>query len=148
MELFLFQTLTGDPVVENLLKFRETGEESAYYNVARELISFAKIRCTKGNIIKEYILEKILKSENLPYILQLRDYLRQDVKEIFCRLLNVDWDQLFREKELLPLSGILLPPDCPITEGAGYIRSLEMMMECTSNEALVGAMLAHVESFR
>ncbi len=146
MQLFLFHELTRDMVVENLLRFRETGEEDAYYLVARELIAFAKVRCTSGNIIKEYILEKILKAENLPYIIQLRDFLRQDVKTIFYDLLAVDWDQLFREKELLPLSDIALTPGTERQE-LGYIRSLEMMMECTSNEALVGAMLAHVESF-
>lgn len=146
MQLFLFHKLTEDAVVENLLRFRETGEEAAYYLVARELIAFAKVRCTSGNIIKEYILEKILKSENLPYITQLRDFLRQDVKTIFYDLLAVEWDSLFREKELLPISGIVLTARAE-TRDLGYIRSLEMMMECTSNEALVGAMLAHVESF-
>ena len=110
------------------------------------MISYAKVRCTTGNIIKEYILEKILKGENFPHILKLRDFLRQDVKRIFYELLAVDWDAIFREKELLPLSGIDLVPKTE-EKDAGYIRSLEMMMECESNEALVGAMLAHVESF-
>lgn len=146
MQLFLFHSLTEDKAVKNLLAFRETGDEEAYYLVARELIAFAKTRCTSGNIIKEYILDKILKSENLPYIVQLRDFLRQDVKTIFYDLLNVDWDGLFREKNLLPLSEIVLA-SATENQDLGYVRSLEMMMECTSNEALVGAMLAHVESF-
>lgn len=145
MNLFLFDSLTEDSVIGGLLSFRNGGDEDAYYQAARELIAFAKRRKTTGNIIKEYVIQKMLESENLPYIERLRDYLRQDIKTIFVELLDVDWDKLFREKGLLPLSGILLEE--PAVENAGYVRSLEMMMDCTSNEALVGALLAHTESF-
>ncbi len=146
MNLFLFESLTGDPVVKALLTFRETGEEEAYYDVARSLVEFAKSRKTTGNIIKEYVIQRVLDSENLPYIGKLRDYLRQDIKTVFCEFLDVDWDRIFREKGLLPLTGILLNEE-PKEDCAEYIRSMEMMMDCTSNEALVGALLAHVESF-
>lgn len=146
MELFLFHSLTEDAVTAALLRFRETGEVSAYYQAARGLIAFAKGRKTRGNIIKEYILQQILDSENLPYILKLRDFLRQDIKTVFFELLEIDWDKLFREKGLVPLSDIPLQGKAD-EENAGYVRSLEMMMDCTSNEALVGALLAHAESF-
>ncbi len=146
MNLFLFDSLTGDPVIGALLCFQKTGEEDAYYRAARGLIAFAKKRKTSGNIIKEYIIQQILESKNLPYIEYLRDFLRQDIKIIFFELLEEDWDKLFREKGLLPLSGIAL--ETKSIEGSiEYVRSLEMMMDCTSNEALVGALLAHVESF-
>ena len=146
MNLFLFHTLPEDPVIESLLRFRETGGEEDYFRVARALIAFAKTRETRGNIVKEYIIKQILESENLPYILELRDFLRQDIKTIFYQLLEVDWDGLFRDRELLPLSGILIH-DQPPGAATEYVRSMEMMMDCSSNEALVGALLAHVESF-
>ena len=146
MHLFLFDSLTKDPLIAALLAFRETGSEDDYYYVARKLVAFAKGRKTTGNIIKEYVVQGILNSENLPYIEKLRDYLRQDMKIIFHELLDPDWDKLFRDRGLLPLSGILLS-EAPEVENAEYVRSMEIIMECASNEALVGALLAHVESF-
>ncbi len=147
MELFLFhQEIVQDPIVSALLSFRETGEAAKYYQAARGLLEYAKNRLTSGNIIKEYILHSLLESPNIRYITALRDFLRQDIKAVFHELLEPDWDGLFRERELLPLSNIPFVPQCS-EKDAGYVRSLEMMMECTSNEALVGALLAHVESF-
>ncbi len=146
MNLFLFRTLSQDPVVEALIRFRETGEEEAYYQAAHTLIDYGKTRMTRGNLIKEYILRQILESENLPYIEKLRDFLRQDIKHIFFELLEEDWDGLFRNAGYLPLSDISLEAEVA-QEQAGYVRSLEMMMDCSSNEALVGALLAHAEAF-
>ncbi len=146
MNLFLFDSLTQDPVVSALLAFRETGAEDAYYQAARGLIGYGKHRLTSGNIIKEYILHTMLESPNMHDITDLRDFLRQDIKTIFHQLLEEDWDGLFREKGLLPLSGMPMNPRSG-QENAGYVRSLEMMMECSSNEALVGALLAHEEEF-
>lgn len=149
MNLFLFHSLTQDPVVEALLRFRETGEEDAYYQAARGLIAYAREKLTEGSIIKEYILHHILESENMRCINQLRDFLREDIRTVFHELLEADWDGLCREKELLPLSRI---PHVPATpryhpEQADYVRSLEIMLDCSSNEALVGALLAHEEAF-
>ncbi len=146
MNLFLFHSLAEDSVVKALLAFRETEAEAEYYLAARALIDFAKIRKTKGNIIKEYLIKQILESENLPYITELRDFLRQDIKHIFYELLEEDWDKLFREKGYLPLSEICLGGEVA-EENPEYVRSMEMLMDCSSNEALVGALLAHVESF-
>ena len=146
MNLFLFHSLTEDAVVKALLAFRETGAEAEYYGAARALIDFAKTRKTKGNIIKEYLIKQILESENLPYITELRDFLRQDIKHVFFELLEEDWDKLFRDKGYLPLSEICLSGELA-EENPEYVRSMEMLMDCSSNEAMVGALLAHVESF-
>ncbi len=147
MELFLFHhEIVESPVIAALLSFRETGEESDYYTAARGLLDYGTVRLTGGNIIKEYILRKMLESPNIRQIDKLRDFLREDVRKIYHELLEPDWDGLCKEKGFLPLSGIPVTAENPY-EDAGYVRSLEMMTECTSNEALVGALLAHAEAF-
>ena len=44
----------SDDVVTSLFKFKSDGDEDAYYQAARNLISFSKHRLTDGNIIDVY----------------------------------------------------------------------------------------------
>ena len=145
MNLFIFNNITADPVIDALLRFRDTNDRDAYYTAARGLIAYAGHRLTPMNIIKEYVLRAMLEQDNLPDIVNLRDFLRQDVKAIYSELLDVDWDALFRRQGLVPLCGICT--DTVHTGLQSYVRSLESMIECESNEALGGAILAHAESF-
>ncbi len=145
MQLFIFHHIIQDPVIAALLRFRETGREEDYYPIAQGLIHYAEHRLTDRNIIKEYILRTMLEKDRLPDIIHLRDFLRQDIKSIYHSLLDVDWDSLFREKGFLPLGSICTHP-LPISLPS-YVRSLESMMDCGSNEALGGAILAHAETF-
>lgn len=145
MNLFIFHKITEDPVIDSLLRFRESGDTAAYYTAARGLIDYAGHRLTDRNMIQEYVLRTMLEQDGLPDIANLRDFLRQDVKTIFCELLDVDWDTVFRRSGMLSLTNIYT--DRIHTGLQSYVRSLESMMECTSNEALCGAILAHAESF-
>lgn len=145
MNLFLFDHITKDPAVAALLRFYETGDSADYYTAARALITYSAHRLTDRNLIAEYVLRSMLEEDLLPDIENLRDFLRRDVKCIYTALLAVDWDQLFREKGLLPLSK--MGTQRIHTGLSSYVRSLESMIESTSNEALCGAILAHAESF-
>lgn len=145
MNLFIFDKITEDPVVAALLRFQETGDPDAYYTAARGLIDYAGQRLTGQNIIKEYVLRAMLEQDGLPDIANLRNFLRQDVKAIYSGIMDVDWDALFRRQGLVPLCDICT--DTIHTGLQSYVSSLESMIECESNEALGGAILAHAESF-
>ncbi|MBE5039998.1 ATP-binding protein [Ructibacterium gallinarum] len=145
MNLFIFDNLTRDSIIQSLLTFRETGSQEAYYTAARGLISYASHRITKQSIIREYVLRTMLEQDGLPDIVHLRDFLRQDIKTIYTELLDIDWDALFHRQGLVSLDNI-----CTQTLHTGlksYVLSLQSMIECQSNEALGGAILAHAESF-
>lgn len=145
LNFYIFKHLLENNAIAALLRYREYYLEDDYYIFARELISFAESRYTNGDIIKEYILRKMLECCCLPDISNLRNFLRHDIKVIYNELLSYDWDNLFAENGLLPMKDITIPKaDCDIP---GYASSIEAMMNCTSNEALGGAILAHVESF-
>lgn len=145
MQLFLFNHITKDPVIDALLTFEQGQDEDAYFTAARGLIAFAKRRLTDGNLIHEYVLRTMLEQENLPDIVHLRDFLRHDVKVIYHTFIETDWEALFREKGLVSLCQIPIEPQS--TESLSYVFSLRSMMDSTSNEALGGAILAHMESF-
>ena len=145
MNLFIFDAITKDPVIAALLQFQENGSEDAYYQAARGLIAYAGNRLTGKNIVHEYVLRSMLEQENLPDVVQLRDFLRHDVKTIYQTFMETDWDALFKEKGLVPLCQIPTQPQC--TGLKSYVFSLESMIDCQSNEALGGAILAHTESF-
>ena len=145
MNLFIFNNLNNDDVVTSLFKFKSDGDEDAYYQAARNLISFSKHRLTDGNIIDEYILRLMLEQDNLPNPETIRDFLRQDIKTVYDNLLCIDWDKLCISQDLVPISSII---STPIETGLhGYARSLESMMNSKSREALMGAILAHAEVF-
>ncbi len=145
MNLFLFKNVAEDEIISALLRFKETRDEADYYAAARGLIGFAKGRLTNGSVIGEYILRLMLECDNLPDIANLRNFMRHDIKTIYAQLLAFDWDALFKQCGCLPLSDIELPR---IQTGlSGYVQSIEGMLACTSNEALGGAVLAHIESF-
>lgn len=145
LNFYIFNHLTGDTAIAALLRYKEGLLEDDYYTFARELINFAKSRYTDGDIIKEYVLRKMLEDVRLPDISNLRNFLRHDIKTIFNEILSYDWDNLFAENGLLPMKDItVFKIDC---DTPGYASSIEAMMNCTSNEALGGAILAHVESF-
>ena len=146
MQLFLFNHITNDPVIDALLAFQQTQDEDAYFTAARGLIAFANRRLVDGNLIHEYVLRTMLEEENLPDVLHLRDFLRHDVKVIYSTFMATDWEALFREKGLVSLCQIPVPTQK--TELRSYVFSLQSMMDSTSNEALGGAILAHMESFR
>ena len=87
----------------------------------------------------------MLEAENLPDITKLRNFLRHDIKLIYNELLGYNWDSLFVDCGYLPFRDIDIEKcDCQIP---GYSVSLEVMLGCESNEALGGAILAHIESF-
>ena len=91
------------------------------------------------------MLFRSLEQKSLPDILHLRDFLRHDVKTIYHFFWETDWDAQLHQKGLLPLSDITVPP---VPEPVpGYAFSLSAMIDCSSNEALGGAILAHIESF-
>ena len=111
----------------------------------RGLISFSEHRLTDKNIIGEYVLRKMLETEQLSDISHLRDFLRHDVKVIYNELLAYDWKSLFSECGCILPDSITLPP---VDTGlGGYVQSIEAMLSCESNEALGGAILAHTDSF-
>lgn len=145
INLFIFNHMNHDEIISSLMRFKDTPNEDDYYTAARGLIEFASHRLTDRSIIEEYILRSMLEQESLPDITRLRNFLRHDIKTIYSELLTFDWNGLFIKNNLLPLSDIDIPK---IETGlAGYVRSLEAMLDCESNEALGGAVLAHVESF-
>ena len=149
LNLYIFNHITEDKIISSLIKFKETHKETDYYIAARGLIDFATKRLTDGNIIREYILRTMLELVELPDITKLRNFLRHDVKVIYSELMEFDWDSLFAENGLMPLSDISISK-VSLTEYHalnGYLISLDAMLSCESNEALGGALLAHVESF-
>ncbi len=145
MNLFIFNNLNRDRTINALLKFRDTGDTAAYYEAARRLIKFSAGRLTKGSPVKEYVLRSMLEADNLPNPETVRDFLRRDTSIIFDELLTPDWDGLCRKNKLVPFSAVNVPP----ASGGpgGYAHSLLGMMNASSKEALMGAMLAHAEIF-
>lgn len=137
--------MAEDEVISSLMRFKKKKDPDDYYKAARGLIKFSSHRLTDKDIIGEYVLRSMLESESLPDITCLRNFLRHDIKTIFNELIAFDWNGLFAECNLVPLRDINIPK---IKTGLlGYVRSLETMLECDSNEALGGAILAHTESF-
>ncbi len=145
MNLFIFSELNKDKTIRALLKFKKRGDEDAYYKAVRRLIKFSGERLTEGSIVKEYALRAMLESDDLPDPETVRAFLRRDTAAVFEELLTPDWDALCRERGLVPFSSINTPP---IAAGpGGYAHSLLGMMNASSKEALMGAMLAHAEIF-
>lgn len=145
MDFYIFNHLKENSVVAALTEFKETGNEEAYFRAARGLIDFSTRRLTSSDIIKEYILRVMLEHDNLPDMNSLRDYMRHDIKLIYHELLSIDWDGLFRDHGLLPLG--LIQSETLFTGLDSYSTSIKNITECTSNEALGGSILAHIESF-
>lgn len=145
MNLFIFNNLNRDKTIKNLLKFKEDGSADAYYKAARRLIAFSERRLSRGDIVREYIVRASLEQDGLPELETVRAFLRQDTMLIFDELLRADWDGLCAERGLVPFSKIDIPP--VHTGLGGYTRSIESMMNSSSREALMGAMLAHAEIF-
>lgn len=145
LNLYIFSHIFDNDAISSLLRFKENHLEDDYYIFARKLIKFATTRYTEEDIIKEYILRTMLEELNLPDISNLRNFLRHDIKVIYNEILSYDWNSLFTECGFLPMKDITLPKtNCEIP---GYTSSIEAMINCTSNEALGGAILAHAESF-
>lgn len=145
MNLFIFNHIAEDGIISALLRFKESRNHDDYYAAARGLISFAAHRLTDGNAIGEYVLRSMLEYDNLPDITNLRNFMRNDIRAIYTELLEFDWDSLFAECGLMPMSDIELPK---IHTGlSAYVKSIEKMLGCTSNEALGVAMLEHIENF-
>ncbi len=145
MELYLFHHITENPVIQALIQFAQTRDEESYFSAARGLLSYANRRVCDRNLIQEYLLRCMLEEATLPDVIHLRDYMRHDIKLIYNLFWETDWDALCRDCGYLPISS----PPVPVTEEkeAGYAFSLTAMIDCTSNEALGGAILAHLESF-
>lgn len=145
MNLFMFHNLNDDEVVKSLIKYKDTGMEDYYYSVVRRLIKFSNYKLTNGDIIDEYILRLMLEQNDLPNPEKIRDFLRKDIQKIYDELLCIDWNEMFKQNSLIPLTSI---ESLPIKTGLhGYTRSIESMMESSSREALMGAFLAHAEVF-
>lgn len=145
MNFYIFQHLSEDPVVSALIKFQQDGDEDAYFRAARTLIQFSRRRLTNRPVIQEYILRAMLEHDCLPDINVLRDFMRHDIKLIYHELLSPDWDALFKEHGLLGMSSITA--DVCTTGLSSYADSLCSILDSASNEALGGALLAHIESF-
>ena len=145
LNLFIFNHINKNETIKALLKYKRTHAEADYCEAARGIIEFAPKRLTNKNILGEFVLRLMLESEHLPDISRLRDFLRHDVKVIFSEFINYDWEDMFRSDAMPSLSGIATEP---INAGlCSYSRSIEAMLDCGSNEALGGAILAHAESF-
>lgn len=145
MNLFIFHNLTKDKVVKSLINYKNTGMEDHYYSIARQLIKFSDNRLTTGDIIDEYILRSMLEKNNISSPENIRDFLRRDIRTIYDELLCIDWNEMFKQNNLLPLTSIESKPTK--TGLHGYTRSIESMMNSSSREALMGAFLAHAEVF-
>ncbi len=145
MELFLFYPILENPSVSALLRFKESGNEADYVKAMQGLLQYTKFRITDGNILKEYLLHLMLEQEEIPDINNLRNFLRHDVKLIYQAFWDYDWDELAHNCGLPTLSDIETPPRSDVP--ADYVLSIRSIMDCTSNEALGGAILAHAEAF-
>ena len=145
MDLFIFNGINDNPVIKALLEFKENRNKDAYYRAARGLIEYSSKRITDKNLIREYTLRAILEQDNLPDIVNLRDFLRRDVKTIFNVFFETNWDYLFTSSGFLPLCCIQTKKTVSCLNS--YALSIESMIDCASNEALGGAILAHTESF-
>ncbi len=145
MNLYIFNYIIKDETISALVRFGKTRSESDYFEVARGIIEFSADRLTDGDIIKEYVLRKMLEGASLPDITRLRNYLRHDIKTIYNEIIAPDWKTVFEECGYLSLFDIDMPKRT--SEIPGYTESFELMLGCNSNEALGGAVLAHYESF-
>lgn len=145
LNLFIFNHITDDEVISALLRFKDECREEDYCIAIRGLIDFASHRLTDKNLIGEYVIRKMLETQSIPNISQLRDFLRHDIKVIYNDLIAYDWDSLFAECGCVSADTITLPP--VETGFGGYVRSIEAMLSCESNEALGGAVLAHYDTF-
>lgn len=145
MNLFIFNNLNKDKIIKSLLKFKKSGDVKEYYKAARHLIKFSTRRLTNMDLIDEYVLRAMFEQDNLPNPENVRDFLRSDIKTIYDEILCVDWNRLFAEKGLVPVSSVASKP---IDTGLhGYARSIEGILNSTSREALMGSFLAHAEVF-
>jgi len=145
LNLYIFSFLAEDEIIQSLLNFKESHNEDDYFTAARGIINFSKERITDSNILKEYVLRRMLEQPSLPDITKLRNFLRHDIKLIYNDILAYDWNSLFVRCGFLPFSDIATEKKtCDIP---GFALSLEAMIQCESNEALGGALLAHYESF-
>lgn len=145
MNLFIFNNLNNDKIIKSLLKFKNSGDVKAYYKAARRLIKFSERRLTDMDLIDEYVLRAMFEQDNLPNPENIRDFLRSDIKTIYDEILCVNWDKMFKDNGLVPLSSVASKP---IDTGLhGYARSIEGMLTSTSREALMGSFLAHAEIF-
>lgn len=145
MNLFIFDKLTNDPVIRTLLNFKNNPNTEDYYFIARSFIAYSKKRLTCKDIIREYTIRVMLEQDSLQDISRLRNFLRQDVKTIYSEIFETDWDALFRKDGYIPMSDIEILPEKTLPDG--YTVSVSSMIDCESNEALGGALLAHAESF-
>ena len=145
MKLFIFNHILKDSVIKALLDFKKTEDEDSYFTAMHGLIKYSGERLTDKSIVREYLLRKMLEHDNLPDITSLRNFLRNDIKAIYNTFFETNWDKLASD------SGLASPEDitsAPKFSGLrSYALSLESMIDCTSNEALGGAILAHAESF-
>ncbi len=145
MNLFIFDNLNHNKVIKSLLKFKKSGEIKEYYEAARELIEFSAHRLTDMDLIDEYVIRSMLEQDGLPNPENVRDFLRSDIKTVYDEILCVDWNGLFAEKGLVPIS--LITSGAVDTGLNGYTRSIEGILQSSSREALMGAYLAHAEIF-
>lgn len=145
MNLYIFNHITEDPVISALLEFKGNPGDELYFFIAQKMIDFSDRRLTDKNIIREYILRTMLEKKAVADIDSHRDFLRHDVKTIYNQLFDVNWDELFRDAGFLPLCGITGRKKETVLKS--YTISLESMINIDSNEALGGAILAHVEGF-
>ena len=145
MELFIFTDLQKDKVIKNLIKFKESGDEKAYYKVMRKLIKHSEKRFGIGEYIREYIVRTMLEQDNLPDFERARAFLRLDAKTIYYELLSTDWDACCEKYGQLPFSVI----NGPTAEHGltTYTSSLSGLMYPTSAEAFIGSLIAHAEVF-
>lgn len=145
MNLFIFNNLNNDKVIKSLMKFKEGGDTKDYYKAARGLIEFSKSRLTEHDLIDEYVIRAMLEQDNLPAFETVRDFLRSDIRTVYDEILSVNWNKLFKDKGLVPVSAI---DARPVNAGLRcYSLSIGGLLESASREALMGSILAHAEEF-
>ena len=98
MKLYLYDALTGDPVIENLLAWRDSNDSALYYSACAGLL-----RSREG--LKDHIAAALLDVELPCPAGEINEYFAHDMGEIFSGLLDFDWNGLCRERGLLPFPG-------------------------------------------
>ncbi|MCL2352001.1 MAG: ATP-binding protein [Firmicutes bacterium] len=130
MNLYIYGRLTENPVIKNLLAWRETGAESCYYAACRGLIS---ARAGLGELIAAALLE----AEPAGGVEAVRAYFDRDINEIYSGLAAFDWDAACEKSGLLPL-----PDFAPGGAGADDYRTAADGLAGAGSAAAFGEIVA------
>jgi len=96
MNLYIYNNLPENPVVASLLKWRESGDTSLYYNACAGLL-----QARMG--LREYAAAVLM--DDVPPIDRPESmaYFHHDIDEIYENILSFDWNGLCKKSGVLPL---------------------------------------------